>query len=285
MPETREAVIIEAVRTPIGKRNGSLKDFHPVDMLAEVLKEVVNRSGVDPGLVEDNITGCVSQVGEQSLMLSSTRPGSTPERSAMACSTWARRSTGWVPASDPFRLPIGLRTASTMTASRMVRLLPSSGAMSRSGAARDRPRYLPNGNKCRDPLYGRSARSRNGGSVVRVGGRLGEGVAGAVRTLGAGVRRPGVLVEVEGFVEVPGLPVALGELGQAPVVLDEPEHARDLPPPVVDEPVLRVRGDHQERDPDPQPELVHLRGRDVVVEPAPVVPGAEHRGVGPHVAR
>jgi acetyl-CoA acetyltransferase family protein len=67
MSEMREAVIIEAVRTPIGKRNGSLKDFHPVDLLAEILKEVVGRAGVDPGQIEDNITGCVSQVGEQSL--------------------------------------------------------------------------------------------------------------------------------------------------------------------------------------------------------------------------
>ena len=67
MPEIREAVIVEAVRTPIGKRNGSLKGIHPVDLLAEVLKEVVNRSGVDPGQIEDNITGCVSQVGEQAL--------------------------------------------------------------------------------------------------------------------------------------------------------------------------------------------------------------------------
>jgi acetyl-CoA acyltransferase len=67
MAEMREAVIVEAVRSPIGKRNGSLKELHPVDLLAEVLKEVVNRSGVDPGLIEDNITGCVSQVGEQSL--------------------------------------------------------------------------------------------------------------------------------------------------------------------------------------------------------------------------
>jgi acetyl-CoA acyltransferase len=67
MPEMREAVIVEAVRTPIGKRNGSLKDIHPVDLLAEVLKEVVDRAGVDPGEIEDNITGCVSQVGEQSL--------------------------------------------------------------------------------------------------------------------------------------------------------------------------------------------------------------------------
>jgi acetyl-CoA acyltransferase len=67
MPEMREAVIVEAVRTPIGKRNGSLKDTHPVDLLAEVLKEVVDRAEVDPGEIEDNITGCVSQVGEQSL--------------------------------------------------------------------------------------------------------------------------------------------------------------------------------------------------------------------------
>src|SRR5438045_6078376 len=67
MPDIREAVIVEAVRSPIGKRNGSLKELHPVDLLAEVLKEVVNRTGVDPGQIEDNITGCVSQVGEQSL--------------------------------------------------------------------------------------------------------------------------------------------------------------------------------------------------------------------------
>src|SRR5213594_343630 len=67
MPEMREAVIVEAVRTPIGKRNGSLKDYNPVDLLADVLRVLVNRSGVDPGQIEDNITGCVSQVGEQSL--------------------------------------------------------------------------------------------------------------------------------------------------------------------------------------------------------------------------
>src|SRR5919201_1874432 len=67
MPEIREAVIVGALRTPIGKRNGSLKELHPVDLLADVLKEVVARAGVDPGQIEDNITGCVSQVGEQSI--------------------------------------------------------------------------------------------------------------------------------------------------------------------------------------------------------------------------
>jgi acetyl-CoA acetyltransferase family protein len=63
---TREAVIVEAVRTPIGKRNGSLSNYHPNDLLAIALNAVVQRSGVDPGLVDDVIGGCVSQVGEQS---------------------------------------------------------------------------------------------------------------------------------------------------------------------------------------------------------------------------
>ena len=65
MPQMREAVIVEAVRTPVGKRGGSLKDTHPVDLLAAVLEEAVNRSGVDPARIEDSITGCVSQAGEQ----------------------------------------------------------------------------------------------------------------------------------------------------------------------------------------------------------------------------
>jgi acetyl-CoA acetyltransferase family protein len=62
-----EAVVVEAVRSPIGKRNGSLAGTHPVDLLSTVLEELVQRAGVDPGDIEDNITGCVSQVGEQSL--------------------------------------------------------------------------------------------------------------------------------------------------------------------------------------------------------------------------
>jgi acetyl-CoA acyltransferase len=63
----REAVIVEAVRTPLGKKNGALKDWHPVDLLAEVLRETVDRTGIDAALVDDVICGCVSQVGEQSL--------------------------------------------------------------------------------------------------------------------------------------------------------------------------------------------------------------------------
>ena len=64
---TREAVIVEAVRSPLGKRNGALKDWHPVDLLAAVLNETIDRSGIDASLVDDVICGCVSQVGEQSL--------------------------------------------------------------------------------------------------------------------------------------------------------------------------------------------------------------------------
>src|SRR6266852_656612 len=63
----REAVIVDAARTAIGRRNGRLKDWHPVDLMAEVLSTLVERAGVDAGLVEDVIVGCVSQVGEQGL--------------------------------------------------------------------------------------------------------------------------------------------------------------------------------------------------------------------------
>ena len=63
----REAVIVEAVRTPIGRRNGKLKDVHPVVLGSLVLKEVVSRAGIEPAQVDDVVFGCVSQVGEQSL--------------------------------------------------------------------------------------------------------------------------------------------------------------------------------------------------------------------------
>ncbi|MSO17370.1 MAG: acetyl-CoA C-acyltransferase [Actinobacteria bacterium] len=59
------AVIIDAVRTPMGKRNGSLKDWHPVDLAAHTLRALVERSDLDPALVDDVIMGCVMQVGDQ----------------------------------------------------------------------------------------------------------------------------------------------------------------------------------------------------------------------------
>ena len=61
------AVIVDAVRTPLGRRNGTLKGIHPVDLASHTLKALVERTGIDPGLIEDVIMGCVMQVGEQGL--------------------------------------------------------------------------------------------------------------------------------------------------------------------------------------------------------------------------
>ncbi len=62
----RETVIVEAVRTPVGKRNGGLSDMHAADLSAIVLNALVERAGVDPDIVDDVVWGCVSQVGDQS---------------------------------------------------------------------------------------------------------------------------------------------------------------------------------------------------------------------------
>ena len=59
------AVIVDAVRTPLGKRNGSLKDWHPVDLAAHTLEALVARTDLDPALVDDVVMGCVMQVGDQ----------------------------------------------------------------------------------------------------------------------------------------------------------------------------------------------------------------------------
>src|SRR5262249_61770001 len=61
----RAAVIVAAVRTPVGKRNGAVAGVHPVDLSAHVLRTLAGRAGIDPVIVDDVIWGCVSQVGEQ----------------------------------------------------------------------------------------------------------------------------------------------------------------------------------------------------------------------------
>ena len=63
----REAVIVEAVRSPIGRRNGKLKDVHPVVLASLVLRELVRRAGINAEQVDDVVFGCVGQAGEQSL--------------------------------------------------------------------------------------------------------------------------------------------------------------------------------------------------------------------------
>ena len=62
-----EAYIVAAARTAGGKRGGKLKDWHPVDLGAEVINALLDRSGADPDLIEDVICGCVSQVGQQAI--------------------------------------------------------------------------------------------------------------------------------------------------------------------------------------------------------------------------
>ena len=84
------AVIVDAIRTPLGKRNGRLKEWHPVDLAAQTLKALVERNNFDPALIDDVIMGCVMQVGEQSLNigrnavlaagLPETIPGTTIDR-------------------------------------------------------------------------------------------------------------------------------------------------------------------------------------------------------------
>jgi acetyl-CoA acyltransferase len=59
------AVIVDAIRTPGGKRNGRLKDWHPASLAAHVLKSLGERSDLDPSLIDDVIMGFVMQVGEQ----------------------------------------------------------------------------------------------------------------------------------------------------------------------------------------------------------------------------
>src|ERR1700738_5176397 len=80
----RDAVILGGARTPFGKRNGQFSTWHPVEMLSFTLKGLIERTGIDPALVEDVIGGCVGQVGEQALnvtrqaWLDAGLPESTP---------------------------------------------------------------------------------------------------------------------------------------------------------------------------------------------------------------
>ncbi|HVW41097.1 MAG TPA: acetyl-CoA C-acyltransferase [Amycolatopsis sp.] len=80
----RDAVIVEAVRTPVGKRNGGLSPVSPADLSAHVLKALAERAGIDPALVDDVVWGCVGQVGEQAIdiarnaVLSAGWPESVP---------------------------------------------------------------------------------------------------------------------------------------------------------------------------------------------------------------
>src|SRR5664279_498363 len=67
-----EVVIVEAVRSPIGRRNGGLSTLHPAELLSRIQNELIDRSGVDPREVGQVVGGCVSQVGEQAFNVART---------------------------------------------------------------------------------------------------------------------------------------------------------------------------------------------------------------------
>ena len=79
------AVIVEAVRSAVGKRNGGLAGVHPADLSGKVLNALVERAGIDPAVVEDVIWGCVTQAGEQTGDLA---------RTAVLCAGWPETVTG-----------------------------------------------------------------------------------------------------------------------------------------------------------------------------------------------
>jgi len=67
-----EVVIVEAVRTPVGKRNGGLSTLHPAESLAAVQRAVIDRSGIEPSAVDQVVAGCVSQIGAQAFNIGRT---------------------------------------------------------------------------------------------------------------------------------------------------------------------------------------------------------------------
>src|SRR3954468_9123749 len=67
-----EVVIVEAVRSPIGRRGGGLSSFHSVDLLATIQKELIDRSGIDPAVVDQVVGGCITQAGMQAFNVTRT---------------------------------------------------------------------------------------------------------------------------------------------------------------------------------------------------------------------
>ena len=131
------AVLVDVVRTPGGKRNGSLSGWHPTELAAEVLTAIVERNDLDPALVEDVIMGCVMQAGAQSLNVGTQRG--------------PRRGVPRVGAGHHHRPP--------------VRLVPAGRPLRRPGRHGGRPRR-------RDRRGGRGHEPRTDGRVGRAGGGL-----------------------------------------------------------------------------------------------------------------
>ena len=83
----RQVVIVEAVRTPVGRKNGGLSTLHPAELLGLVQKEVIRRTGIDPAVIEQVVGGNVSQVGAQSFNITRTSWLSAGLPMSTACTT------------------------------------------------------------------------------------------------------------------------------------------------------------------------------------------------------
>jgi Thiolase, N-terminal domain len=120
-----EAVIVEAVRSPMGKRNGGLSSVHPGELSAQVLNGLAERAGIDPEIVDDVIWGRVMQAGEQALDIGRTAVASTAPPSTSSHSARTRRLR-------PHRIPVRSATGSwpsrTRTATRCSRMRASAAA-------------------------------------------------------------------------------------------------------------------------------------------------------------
>ena len=94
-----EVVIVEAVRTPVGKRNGGLSTLHPAETLGVVKQAVLDRAGVDPAVVDQVVAGCVSQIGEQAFDIGRTAwlAAGLPKEVAAPAVLLFRLLTLWLP--------------------------------------------------------------------------------------------------------------------------------------------------------------------------------------------
>ena len=122
-----DVVIVEAARSPMGRRNGGLASVHPADLLAEILGAVVVRSGIDPEVVGQVVGGCVTQTGEQTFNVTRTawlRAG-LPIGTGRTYSAMERAEAGMLgmPKKRMKNVPTG-----PVTVTRMERLLDTSGA-------------------------------------------------------------------------------------------------------------------------------------------------------------
>jgi acetyl-CoA acetyltransferase len=112
-------VVVDAVRTPVGKRNGSLAGIHAVDLSAHVLAALAARNGLDPAVVDDVIWGCVQQVGQQAGDVGGTlstdeglRRGTTPELAGLKP---AFKERGFIHAGNSSQISDGAAALLMMT--------------------------------------------------------------------------------------------------------------------------------------------------------------------------